>query len=364
LPSSQKAFQNLPKTLKPGDLVRMTLRREAGAREVTVEAGSWPGPESIIIAPRLGETAIHLDTIQQTILAELDEMRLRIGEMHLDSAPARLSLSILRKPTEEQKGEVTIQYRMVEPFSETYTFVPEEYVFAPDLHLPFEALVARSPATDSLRARHALLRQGLNEVRRLERARIDELRGARPGFDEAAAQADERVRELRAREAQLVEEEALLMEHLREVSEQEIKQRAALFQAQQEGLWARAEKAQARSRQQFEEALRAREDAEADYTYSRFYAMGRGLVAGAEFKHLNAELAPYFGVENGVLVVEVVEDTPADEAELRGGDVIVFVGGEPVHSVEDLKFGLTYFDRPVHIRVIRAREPVDIYLRR
>lgn len=362
-PVTQKAFQNLPRTLKPGDLVEMTLLREGRVREVTVEAGTWPNAEGIIIAPRWEKAVVHLDTIQQSILTELNEMRLRIGELHLDSAPARLSLSILRKAPAEEEGEVTIHYQFVEPTFESLSFFPEEYLFAPDVALPFEALVARSAATDSLRVQHARLRQELNEVRRLERARMEELRRVRPGSEEGA-NSDGRVRELRAREARLVEEQEVLLERIKQMSEEEIKRRSAQIQAQQEQLWAQADEVRARDWERFEEDQRAREAAEAAYTYSRFYEVGRGLVAGAELKSLNAELAPYFGVEGGVLVVEVVEGTPAAEAEIQGGDVIVLLGGEPVSSLEDLKFGMTYLERPIRIRVIRNREPLDIILRK
>jgi membrane-associated protease RseP (regulator of RpoE activity) len=362
-PVTQRAFQNLPRTLKPGDLVEMTLLRNGRAREVTVEAGSWPTAEGIIIAPRLDEAVIHLDTIQQAILAELNEMRLHIGNVPLDSAPARLSLSILRKTPVEEEGEVTIHYELLEPTFESFRFFPEEYLFAPDVALPFEALVARSPATDSLRAHHARLRQELNEVRRLERARMDELRRLRPGSEEAVG-TDSRVRELRAREARLVDEQEALLERIKKVSEEEVKRRAAQIQAHQEDVWAQADAVRDRNWERFEESERAREAAEAAYTYSRFYEVGRTLVAGAELKSLNAELAPYFGVDGGVLVVEVVEGTPAAEADLRGGDVIVLVGGESVSSLEDLKFGMTYLERPLRIRVIRNREPLDMVLRK
>lgn len=64
-------------------------------------------------------------------------------------------------------------------------------------------------------------------------------------------------------------------------------------------------------------------------------------VAGARFKELNAgsPLLEYFpGVKKGgLLVTEVVPDTPAHSAGLREGDVVVAVGGEPVRTVSDLR---------------------------
>lgn len=62
-------------------------------------------------------------------------------------------------------------------------------------------------------------------------------------------------------------------------------------------------------------------------------------VAGARFKALTEDspLAEYFGVKSGLLVTELVEDTPAHMAGLREGDVVLSVDGQMVHSVKDLR---------------------------
>ncbi len=74
----------------------------------------------------------------------------------------------------------------------------------------------------------------------------------------------------------------------------------------------------------------------------RFRMMGepsllRGRL-GMVLEDLNKDLAPYFNVkeDEGVLVVQVEEDSPAEKAGVKAGDVITAVGGEPVHSVEAL----------------------------
>jgi len=60
---------------------------------------------------------------------------------------------------------------------------------------------------------------------------------------------------------------------------------------------------------------------------------------GVETRRLDEDLAAYFDVEEGqgVLVLEVIEDTPADEVGIRPGDVIVAVDGETVSSPGDLR---------------------------
>jgi C-terminal processing protease CtpA/Prc len=62
-------------------------------------------------------------------------------------------------------------------------------------------------------------------------------------------------------------------------------------------------------------------------------------VAGARFKTLKEDspLAEYFGVTSGLLVTELVENTPAHTAGLREGDVVLEVNGQSVASVKQLR---------------------------
>lgn len=56
-------------------------------------------------------------------------------------------------------------------------------------------------------------------------------------------------------------------------------------------------------------------------------------LAGAEFQSLTSELAEYFAVDTGVLVLRVIPQTPADRLGLRGGDVVVEVDGRATPDV-------------------------------
>jgi hypothetical protein len=67
------------------------------------------------------------------------------------------------------------------------------------------------------------------------------------------------------------------------------------------------------------------------------YIAGWDRVAGARLTPLNAGLAEYFGTPRGVLVVEVAEGTPAAEAGLRAGDVLLKVGGVEVDDLDPLR---------------------------
>jgi len=60
------------------------------------------------------------------------------------------------------------------------------------------------------------------------------------------------------------------------------------------------------------------------------------LYMGVRIHDMSPDLAGYFKVDKGVLVLEVVEDTPAAKAGIRGGDVITEAAGEKIVESEDL----------------------------
>jgi serine protease Do len=63
-------------------------------------------------------------------------------------------------------------------------------------------------------------------------------------------------------------------------------------------------------------------------------SIGQGGYIGVEIRDISADLGAYFGVGccEGVLVLEVVEDSPAAKAGLKAGDVILKADGEDVSS--------------------------------
>ncbi len=92
-----------------------------------------------------------------------------------------------------------------------------------------------------------------------------------------------------------------------------------------------------------------------------FYSFkGSGSFIGVNLESLNRQLGEYFGVEKGrgVLVREVEEDSPAEEAGLKAGDVIVTVDGEKVRDVDDVIeiIGDTDAGEKVEIVVLRNRK--------
>ena len=67
--------------------------------------------------------------------------------------------------------------------------------------------------------------------------------------------------------------------------------------------------------------------------------VGERAFLGIESQPVESQLADYFGVEGGILVTRVVEGTPAEQAGIEAGDVIVSWGDTPVrgrHDVQEL----------------------------
>lgn len=62
----------------------------------------------------------------------------------------------------------------------------------------------------------------------------------------------------------------------------------------------------------------------------------RNRWLGVELDEIDGQLAEYFGVERGVLVTHVREGSPAAEAGLRAGDVIVGIDGRETRRAGDI----------------------------
>ncbi len=68
------------------------------------------------------------------------------------------------------------------------------------------------------------------------------------------------------------------------------------------------------------------------------------------------------GAQRAVEVLEVIDGSPADSADLRPEDLIVSAGGEPIADVADLQRLLVgdHIGHRLTLRVVRAGELRDI----
>jgi serine protease Do len=93
--------------------------------------------------------------------------------------------------------------------------------------------------------------------------------------------------------------------------------------------------------------------------------MGRGRL-GVRIESLNADLGSYFSVPGGkgVLIVEVMKDTPAEKAGLKAGDVITKVGERAVTGAGDLMKALGTDQDKVALGIVRkgGSRTIDVEL--
>ena len=94
------------------------------------------------------------------------------------------------------------------------------------------------------------------------------------------------------------------------------------------------------------------------------YLLGQNRAAGAEVIDLTPQLAVYFKVDGGVLVVDVPGGTPAAIAGILAGDVIIKIDQLSIRSVEDLRLGLSRSTAVTPITLIREGTSRQVLLRR
>ena len=89
------------------------------------------------------------------------------------------------------------------------------------------------------------------------------------------------------------------------------------------------------------------------------------IVAGAEVALINGGLKTIFAVDHGALVVSVAPRSPAEQAGILSGDVIVRAQDEEVTSIPVLQRAIRAAGdrRSVTLNVVRAKQPKTIILR-
>ena len=80
---------------------------------------------------------------------------------------------------------------------------------------------------------------------------------------------------------------------------------------------------------------------------------------GVMLQRLNQQFGDFLGVEQnkGVLVFEVIENTPAESAGFLAGDVIVAVGDEQTDTPQDVQRRIREASGTVEIHIVRNRTP-------
>jgi C-terminal processing protease CtpA/Prc len=91
-----------------------------------------------------------------------------------------------------------------------------------------------------------------------------------------------------------------------------------------------------------------------------FMMMGisQGTWLGIYLQPLTEQLRDYFRVKDGkgVLISEVVEDSPADEAGLKAGDVIIAVGDEDIEGQDDVVEAIREREEGEEVEIVVVRK--------
>lgn len=87
-------------------------------------------------------------------------------------------------------------------------------------------------------------------------------------------------------------------------------------------------------------------------------------IAGAQVIALNSDLADALGAERGLLVVNTVRGSPAEESGLKGGDVILTAGGRALNGPMGLIRAIEQSDgREIKLQIVRKKKQQSLVLR-
>lgn len=324
-------FRRLPDglRLRVGERVRIRVERAGRPLEVTVEAAERPeGFRQPTVS-----VSVATDSMVETMVRAMDSLRVHLLQVRGIS------------------GDLIAQASAGRSGAERLRIVREER--PPAVSAPFEFFVFRSEVHDSLQRAMEDLRQLGEDLRRREQRRISELSRSVARLATGDIEADEELQTLRAA--------------LEEVTRESAEIRAAMSDAARASAGARYNLPTWSSPVPFWAAAddpESEPDRPATFRPLTPYLLGSNMVAGAHVIDLRPELAQYFDVAGGVLIVDVAPGTPAAMAGLLPGDVVTRLDQVAIRSVEELRFGISRADAPVPVSLVRHGSTLEVLLQR
>jgi len=82
----------------------------------------------------------------------------------------------------------------------------------------------------------------------------------------------------------------------------------------------------------------------------------KGGYLGVQVKNLSDQLQKYFEVDHGVLIEEVMKDSPAEKAGLKAGDVISSINDRKIEDPDDLVRTINYYNPDEEVQVTFTRK--------
>lgn len=313
-----------PQNLRAGDSVHVIVRHGDTVRRLTIAA--VPRPADVVDEPTLTVT-VRADSMADRMYRAMDSVRLRLAS----GGPAS-------RRVVEIGGFTPLPLPSRDVGLQTWTLS--------EVRPPFGFYIFRGEAYDSLtRAMNDLNR----DIRRLEEERSARLRELTrtPAGDLARVEADDPELQRLHR--------AVLEADRRAGDLREAMARAARRAPGADFVGPFNPNAADRTVGRVE-AMRSRP--------LDLYLLGQNHAAGAEVVDLRPELAEYFEVEGGVLVIDVPEGTPAALAGIQPGDVLTHVGTMAVFSIQELRQGLAATASEIPVTVVRKGREVHLLLLR
>lgn len=313
-----ESWEGFTQNLRPGVEVRLALDRGGFRREVRLTTTPRPS-----LAPVPTGLATHLDSVRTAFRVQFESNR--------DRWSSRDYVTLLTAGDSWEEASTRILDRVrqnvvafgVRPENTVNILTPSRqagnrYSVVWNTHgvLPFEYLMLQSPAADSVKTAMIQMRGELNRVAEAARNREQEIRFTLR--TSGLGDNDERLLSLRLDNERVREDLEQLAFRLAEIGSTERETRR-------------------------EGSVRA-EGAGVDLTANirpvTARIVGQNFVGGAQFNDLNPQLGAYFGTDRGVLVIQVMNGTPCDDAGLIPGDVVTHVAGTEIASVEAFRTAL------------------------
>lgn len=98
------------------------------------------------------------------------------------------------------------------------------------------------------------------------------------------------------------------------------------------------------------------------FDVSRPVGVVHNRTLGVEIEPLKGQFAAFFGVDSGVLVRAVDEDSPASAAGVLAGDVIIAIGAGLVRYPRDLRREMLGAASPVKLSIVRSKRKRSLTL--